>query len=274
MISASIQAFRRRIFDRLVLRPSRGPIDFGTQQRVALSWGDRNEKLECFVQICGDKRAPLDLFVVKFPGTAGRAERSSLFPTNFFPQSNAEVWTWNPPGYGGSAGRASLARIERAALEFWTHAIGSQRITDKTRVWIVGNSLGCATALHLGAHIEPMDRVGMVLRNPPPLDVVVKHVSQQYPLSGWVKPVADSLSEKMNATIAAQNVTLPAVFMQSELDELVLPEMQQAVIDAYVGKKQFVSLEGLTHGGIATEFHEPIIQKALQWLWQETSNDE
>ena len=270
MFSANLQALRRRIFDRFVLRPSRDPIDFGSQQRVMLPWGQRSEQLECFVHRVGDQKEPLDLLIIKFPGTAGRAERSTTFPAGLFADANAEIWTWNPPGYGRSTGRASMARIENASLEFWRHVIGSPRIADTTRVWIVGNSLGCVTALHVAADLTMSHRLAMVLRNPPPLSDVVKHVASRYPMSGWVGPVADSLPEQMNAAIVAGRVQLPAVFLQSERDELVLPEMQQKVIDAYAGPMQLVVLEGLKHGGMFTEAHEPKVRAAIEWLWQQS----
>ena len=272
MLAGPIQSFRRRIFDRLVLRPSRGAIDFGSQERVMLKWGPNGEPLESFVHYVGDRKSPLDLLVIKFPGTAGRAERSTTFPTDSFDDANAEIWTWNPPGYGKSGGRASLARIQAASLDFLRQVLGSERIADTTRVWVVGNSLGCVTALNVAADVPRMPRLGMILRNPPPLSDVVKHVAAKYPLGHWVHPIADSLIDEMNAPIIAARVQLPAVFMQSELDELVLPKMQQAVLDAHAGPKRFVLLEGLGHGSVATDFHEPLIKDALQWLWDRTQS--
>lgn len=274
MFAGPIQSLRRRIFDRLVLRPSRGAIDFGAQERVMLKWGPGGEPLESFVHYVGKRKSQLDLLVLKFPGTAGRAERSTPFPTTAFPNANAEVWTWNPPGYGKSTGRASLARIHMASLDFLRCVLGSKRITDTTRVWIVGNSLGCVTALNVAANVPTMNRLGMILRNPPPLSDVVKNVAARYPLGHWVHPIADSLVDEMNAPIMAARVQLPAVFLQSEMDELVLPSMQQDVLDAYAGPTRFVELEGLTHGGVATDFHEPLITDALGWLWDQTSSDE
>ena len=280
-----IQALRRRIFDRLVLRPSRQPIDCGNQERVMLEWGVKNESLECFVQRLGELDAPLDLLIVKFPGTAGRGERSTAYPAAHFQQANSEIWTWNPPGYGGSAGRASMSRIAEASLAFWHAAIQRDRITDDTRIWIAGNSLGCATALHVAAVAEvagasevaevaaARPRFGMLLRNPPPLSAVVKHVANRYPLGRMMYPVADSLIAEMNAITPAARVRLPAIFFQSERDELVLPEFQKQVIDAYAGPKQVVLLTGLKHGGLATEEHEAEIKDALGWLWEQTGAD-
>lgn len=266
-----IQRLRQRVLDSLVLRPSRDAVDFGTQQRVMLNWGPRDEPLECFSQHTGDPENVLDLLVVKFPGTAGRAERSTSFPAGFFDDANAQIWTWNPPGYGRSGGRASLARISEAAAVFWSHTVNCSNIDASTRIWIVGNSLGCATALRVAMHTN-RQRLGMILRNPPPLSAVVKHVAKRYPLGSMIHPVADSLADDMNAIVTAGKVDLPGVFLQSQQDELVPPAMQQSVIDAYAGPLELVVLEGLSHGGVATEYHEPFIRDALQWLWDQTSD--
>lgn len=270
MISGTIKSLRHRILDRLVLRPSRHEIDPGLQERVMLSWGPRGEALECFVQRRGDVSKPLDLLIVKFPGTAGRAERSSLFPANQFPDLTSEVWTWNPPGYGGSGGRASLKRIEHASLDFWRQMLGSSRLTPKTRIWICGNSLGCIPALRVAGDIDSLGRMGLVLRNPPPLAHVVKEVATKYPLGRMINPVADSLHDSMNAIVIAEKVTWPAVFLQSELDELVLPAMQDEVIHAFAGPKKVVVLDGLSHGSLTTDLHESPIQQSLEWLWRKT----
>ncbi|MGB7345905.1 MAG: alpha/beta hydrolase [Pirellulaceae bacterium] len=270
MISRKITSLRHRILDRLVLRPSRHEIDHGVQERVMLSWGTANEPLECFAQRHGDVSQPMDLLVVKFPGTAGRAERSSSFPTAYFPNSVSEVWTWNPPGYGRSAGRASLKRMELAALDFWRQMLGSSRLNSETRIWICGNSLGCVPSLRVACDVDPQGRMGMVLRNPPPLAHVIKEVATKYPLGRMINPVADSLHDTMNAIVIAENVTWPAVFLQSELDELVLPEMQNEVIEAYQGPKSVVVMKGLAHGSVATEIHEPLIRQSLDWLWEKS----
>ena len=282
MFSASLQAFRRHVFDRLVLRPSRHAIDAGSKSRFTLQWGQNDEELEYFVERTGEGEiaacnAPIDLLVLKFPGTAGRAERSTPFPSDYFSRSHAEVWTWNPPGYGRSSGQARWHRIEQAALAFWQLGIQSEHVSTRTRIWIVGNSLGCVTALHVAAssYADISDRrVGLLLRNPPPLADVVKHVASAYPLGRFIHPVAESLDDTMNAPLTAANVKFPAVLMQSQNDELVLPSLQQKVIDAYAGEKRFVLLEGLTHAGVATEYHESVIRDALAWLWSKTNADD
>lgn len=267
MFARSIQSFRRHLLDRLVLEPSRDPIDPGEQQREWLSY--EGQPLETFVQRNADDGPPLDLLVLKFPGTAGRAERSTNFPMSMLPHLRVGMWTWNPPGYGRSAGRATMRSISGAAVEFWRQVSG-RAASPQTHVWLCANSLGCATALHVAASIDPANhRYGIILRNPPPLTPVFKHIANRYPLGKLAHAIGDSLCPEMDAVATASQSQWPAVFLQSELDTLVPPKLQQDVIDAYAGPKHVVCMEGLAHGGPPTEEHEPEIQRALNWLWQE-----
>lgn len=267
MFSRSLHNFRRRLLDRLVLEPSREPMDFGTQQRELLSFD--GQPLETFVQANADNGEPIDLLVLKFPGTAGRAERSTEFPMSMLPQLRVAMWTWNPPGYGGSSGRATMDSITKAAIAFWQQVV--QRVAaPNTHVWFCANSLGCATALHVAASIDPgITRYGIILRNPPPLIAVFKHIANRYPLGKLAHSIGDTLCEEMDAVSSASKISWPAVILQSELDTLVPPELQQEVIDAYAGPMQLVLMDGLAHGGAPTESHEPQIKSAINWLWEQ-----
>ena len=268
MSRISREKIRRYLLDRMVLRPSRHPLEHPSQRRVMLHV--QGQPLECFVRKNFDDGRPPDLLVLKFPGTAGRAERSSEFPISMLGDARVAIWTWNPPGYGRSGGRASLPRIAQAALEFQTQVQQSYGDPPMS-VWLCGNSLGCVTALHVAAtaQLDPT-RSGMIMRNPPPLISVVTRVTKQYPLSGLMRGVIDSLCDSMNAMLTAKQVELPAVFLQSELDTLVPPSDQDRLIEAYAGPRQVVNLQGLGHGCIATELHEPLIQASIQWLWGQT----
>lgn len=268
MLHRPIHSFRQYLLNRMVLRPSRYPIEPSTQQRVMLTANER--PLECFVQQNFDSDDPPELLILKFPGTAGRAELATTFPAAMLGDVRVEMWTWNPPGYGRSSGRASLARIADAAIEFWTQ-VTQRRRGATTSVWLCANSLGCVSALHVAASLQPDPRTsGMIMRNPPPLVPVVKRVAERYPLGGWIHPVVESLCDSMNAMHTAGQVTLPAVFLQSELDTLVPIAYQNQVIDAYAGQHRVVLMEGLDHGGIATEQHEPRIEDSIGWLWERT----
>ncbi|MEM8666206.1 MAG: hypothetical protein AAGG48_01735 [Planctomycetota bacterium] len=275
MIHRPIESFQRYLLDRMVLRPSRHPIAFTPQKRIMLDKGRR--QIECFVQSNFDERSTRpDLLILKFPGTAGRAERSSDFPMSTLDHLRVSMWTWNPPGYGRSEGSATLGRIANAAIEFWHQVMefyDQQPDRDSSlrrplRICLCGNSLGCVTALNVVANVQPdSDRTGIVLRNPPPLKPVIKRVARRYPLGAWFGPVTNHLCDSMDAMNTARRCRLPAVFLQSELDSLVPVIYQNRLIRTYRGPKQVVLLEGLEHGGITTDSHQPRIKESLQWLW-------
>lgn len=283
-----IRRFRRYLLDRLVLRPSQHPIDASGQRRI--TFPTRFGATDGFEQHVGLPDAPRNLIVVKFPGTSGRAERSSAFPFPLMQGMTGKVITWNPPGYGGSEGKASLDVIANAASEMLSHVIANELGDEEkgseapngsesrgvsangTSLWLCGNSLGCNTALHLASDPRTAGHVsGLILRNPPPLIPLVKHIASGYPMGRWIHPVADSLIPQMNALHTAPRAMAPAVFLQSELDSLVPPDFQRTIIDAYGGAKRIVPLEGLDHDGIATEEHEDEIEASLKWLWQQSA---
>ncbi|TWU55351.1 alpha/beta hydrolase [Rubripirellula reticaptiva] len=266
-----LQSFRRYLLDRMVLRPSRVHIPHGVQTRVMMDVCGRS--LECFVQRNFDDDGPADLLVLKFPGTAGRAERSSMTPVSMLDGVRGEVWTWNPPGYGRSEGRASLQSIAIAAQHFFRNVVQAGSVVPGV-IWLCGNSLGCNVALHVAATMDCGDAsAGLVLRNPPPLIPVVMRIARQYPLGQRVRSIAESLSDEMNAMKTAPQVSLPAVFMQSEKDELVPPSIQDELIDCYAGDRRVVKLSGLKHAGIASPEQEALIEKEIRWLWNQTGKE-
>lgn len=271
MLQRSLLPVREYLLDRMVLRPTRHPIDHPTQQREMLDFEGR--QLECFVQRNFEADQTPELLVLKFPGTAGRAERSSGFPLGLMKDHRVEIWTWNPPGYGRSEGRASLPVMAQAALAFWD-GVRNQPGRAEATTWLCGNSLGSVTALHVAATLQPeTSATGLILRNPPPLIPVVKRIARSYPLGGLMEPVIESLCDSMNAMHTARRARVPAVFLQSELDSLVPPEDQNRLIAAYGGPSRVVVLEGLEHGCPTNEEHRPRIVESIHWLWEQTRRD-
>ncbi len=263
-----INRLRRRLLDRMVLRPSRHPIDHASQKRVVLKVSGRS--LECFVQ----QHHPADdrsrVLVLKFPGTSGRAEQLTGLPLTLLEGVGGVTWTWNPPGYGGSHGRASLPTIAEAAVEFVNQVIDREADANTT-IWLAGNSIGCATALNVAATLKfDPSRTGIVLRNPPPIPDVVKHVASRYPFGYLLNRLADSAHQPMNAIRMASLVQLPAVFLQSGADRLVPPEIQNKVIAEYGGNHQLVVMEDLGHDDLTNEHHEKRIRESLHWLLSQT----
>lgn len=262
--------FRRYLLDRMVLRPSRDELDSGPQHRMTVDVGGHD--IEYFSHPFGVAKDKHDLVVVKFPGTSGRAEKSSDFPARLLRGTNADdvsglVLTWNPPGYGRSGGRASLTEMPAAAEAFFDTVV-NRHAADST-IWLSGNSLGCIPALHLAATDRGPRIGGLVLRNPPPLVPVVKQVAKNYPLGKYIGPIAESLVPKMNAELTAPRAKPPAVFLKSMSDSLVHPSLQDELASRYGGICQVVPMDGLDHDGVPTDQHERLISQSLLWLWEQ-----
>lgn len=338
----SLNSLRTRFLDRCVLRPSRGATDAGDLTRCELSLhcspSGRKAVIEAFVatNLTRDmvpKTAPSrdateladwtsapspQTLLIKFPGTAGRAERASPFPVNLLPQysdggsagacsqrtdgvlnsdaisrraepsvddagarrvessvDNAdhyEVWTWNPPGYGRSSGRASLTTLVPTA-EAFASQVTSARCGPSTRVWLCGNSLGCLPVLSLSARLTKWlpeqvatDRCLLWLRNPPDLASTILRVADRYASRSWMQRLVRHLPSELDAAENAAKSNVPAVFLMSEYDQLVPPSIQRRIHDAYAGEHRVVTLTALDHGGLIEDQHRSDIQSALHWL--------
>ena len=110
----------------------------------------------------------------------------------------------------------------------------------------------------------------LVLRNPPPLGLVVPAVARRY-AAGWLmRRMTASLPDSLDALSLAGQCQVPAVMFCSGVDRLVPPAFQSQVHAAYQGPKRVVTLTGLGHGDVATEEHRVPIDEALTWLRERT----
>ena len=266
-----LASFRKSLLDRLVLKPSRHPIDNPEQLKKVVTLA--GERVEIFVQRNFFHEKAPELLVLKFPGTAGRGERSSSFPMSVMPDIRTEIWTWNPPGYGGSSGKAKLPTIAELAGHFW-HLAKDEMPHDVT-FWLLGNSLGCLSALNIASQVDIADkkRIGLILRNPPSLIPVVENVAARYRLKSLIQPIANSLCDSMNAMLTAPQCTSPAIFLQSECDTLVPAWIQDQIIQVYGGTHKKVILKGLGHDDKITNLHHESIDCALSWIRSHTGID-
>ncbi len=247
---------------------------------------------------------PPQRLLIKFPGTAGRAERSSPFPANLIPRNSCsrraelsvddpcsrraelsidngkhyEVWTWNPPGYGRSSGRASLSAMVPTA-EAFASAVSSSRCGPNTYLWLCGNSLGCLPALSLAARRSQWlaypaspHRCVLWLRNPPALANTILRVADRYASRSWMQRIVAHLPDELNAIHSAGQCQLPAVFLMSERDELVPPPLQRNIHRAYAGDQRVVTLADLGHGGPIDDQHLPEIMSAIHWLAEQETH--
>lgn len=210
-----------------------------------------------------------ELLVVKFPGTAGRAERSSPFPAHLASASTAEVWTWNPPGYGGSPGVATLSGIARAAGEF-IQEIWRLRGGPTTRLWINGNSLGCVSGIYAARVLSELSSVpvgGMILRNPPPLVSLVASHDAWWNLWRGGRWVSRGVPPEMDAVAQIGNLLAPVLFIESAEDQIVPPRFQAEVRGAHRGHQRIMQLIGADHGTPLDDSHRSELDDHLAWLW-------
>ena len=272
MLQRFLQPIRRKLLDKMVLRPTQHALPAPHMERVMLPCG--SNEIECFVQKTYDDPRLPDLLILKFPGTAGRAEHATAFPVSMLDVKRAAVWTWNPPGYGNSTGQSSLSTMACAASDFYT-GVTKDQARPQTTIWLCGNSLGCASVLHIAATHKPNPaRTGLILRNPPPLRHVIKRAASRYPHLGLINPVIAELCDSMDTMKTACNVDVPAVVLQSELDTLVPVDFQNEILKHYRGPFEKALLHGIGHDGITTEQHEPLISNCVNWLWQQTGSNE
>ena len=256
---------RSWLLDRLVLVPTRDPIDPDGKVRdaVDIEGGD----FEVW-RSNADAPGHQHLVVIKFPGTAGRAERATHQPFHLWNDVSVETWAVNPRGYGQTRGRASLAAtlpmVE--ALRERLDRYRSQHTEKRVAVVVSGNSLGNLAALKL-ASMTPVD--GLLLRNPPPLGDVVRRRSR-YWRAGWIGDwLANGLSTHLDPEQIAPQCSAPALFVHCELDTLVPMAMQSKIRDVYQGPtRHFVGL-GLDHADPIPEEQESEFERELTWLRQQ-----
>jgi pimeloyl-ACP methyl ester carboxylesterase len=237
--------------DRLILCPSRHRIPCESERRW-IDW--EGGRFETWVQrtIVGRE---IELLVLKFSGTGGRAERSTNHPADCWSDLATEVWTVNPPGYGGSPGRASLAYTTAIAEAAWKAV---DEVADGRPVLVTGNSLGSLPALYLAAH-SPV--AGLLLRNPVPLREVI--LARYGRLASMIaRQVPSQLCPIRNAAQA----DAPAVIVTSGKDRMVPPSLQQKVISKYAGAAQVLRLVDADHADPPSDDELQEYVKLLNWL--------
>lgn len=254
------QTFLSWLADRIILEPSRHEIAVPHKRRVPVSNGDGH--LELWVHRAGVAReggAP-DLYVLKFPGTASRAEDSTALVDSCWPGLCVEIWAVNPPGYGGSSGRPSLRHIPsmaRSALQaLHARASGCPLV-------VAGGSLGCVSALYLAAN-QAVD--GLLLQNPPALREVI-HAQSGWWHFAWARSaLARQIPEALDSIRNAAESRVPAVFLVALQDRIVPARVQRQIIDAYAGPKQVLNRPAADHDTPLDENDLQQLRSAATWL--------
>jgi len=259
--------------DRFVLSPSRDELFPYGKTRHIVAWnggeievwsertnGDAGGNALDFA----DPREPA-CFVLKFHGKAARAERSCLDPLDQWADLPGEIWSVNPPGYGGSSGRASLRWLAPAAEAVFEDLV---EVAGGRPIFIAANSLGTLSALYLAARYAGSGAIaGLILRNPPPLRELItgKYAWRSLGLSRYV---ARKVPGELDAVANAAAASVPAVFLMSGLDTMVPPKYQRLVFRAYAGPKRRVILPKAGHNVRFSRHERHEYALALDWLRQ------
>lgn len=242
--------FVARLADKMVLRSTTGPIDAGDRIIHKVPAGD--EVLEMFECFRHDAETASGLVALKFPGTGGRAERAGPHPLELMPpEVSAVVYSVNPSGYGGSSGRATLQTLARQCESVLAYV---RNCHPEWPILLVGNSLGCMSALYLAARHEV---AGVCLRNPPPLAQLIRERRKyNWWNFGMARHIASVIPPELDSIANAGRCQAPALFQQSELDAVVPVEYQNRIIDAYGGSKKKFVIRGADHGSLVPQEYQ------------------
>lgn len=247
-----------RLADRMILRPTTYPLPTDEKRRHTLRVA--GQRVEVWIHDVGPVRSEFELCILKFPGTGGRAERSTDAPAEFWPHQATQIWAVNPPGYGGSSGTARLEYLAPTALAVY----------DELRVrcpecplLVMGNSLGGCSALYLAANRRVE---GLVLRNVPPLRQLIRrrYAVRGLVLGSWL--LACHVPGELDAIACARQATVPAVFVMSDRDRVVPPPYQRRLHAAYAGPYQLVTLAGAGHASSMADSEMRQYRDALRAL--------
>lgn len=257
------------LLDRLILEPSRERLEVPESlTRHELCWDDRVAELwelqprESSAGVTrSNPKSAVPLVVLKFPGTSGRAETMGAMPLSLFPEVEGVVLGVNPPGYGATSRRASLrdSRGLNRAISQWLAA----RYPDSPLL-VMGNSLGCVRSL---AFAGEYGCNSLVLRNPPPLPELLESIARRRGSAMLGRWLARGLSSDWNAVALAKRVSQPVLFVQSERDALVLPELQDLIFESLAGPKQKLVLRACDHADPIPEDQQESYAQALAELF-------
>lgn len=251
----------------LLLFPSTEPRQLlGAQRRMVEIDG---KTLELFT-----KRSPAcqgaepKAFVLEFCGNGTRAEDiTAWLADQRWRHWPVEVWCLNYPGYGRSAGPATLKSIPPAALASYDEL---RKTAGQRPIFLESNSIGGASLLYVASRRKTP---AVILQNPPPLKRLILQRHGWWNLWLLATPVALQIPWQLNTPDTAPAVKVPALFLLADSDEIIPPKYHDIVVNAYGGPKTVINLPYATHNSPIDAESE---KKARQWIdaiWKQTFPD-
>jgi fermentation-respiration switch protein FrsA (DUF1100 family) len=184
-----------------------------------------------------------------------------MHPLDFWDDLRGEVGGVNWPGFGASAGRATIASLAPAGDAIYQELL---RVAAGRPILITGNSLGCTVALHVAA--KHRNAAGLLLRNPPPLRQIIvgKHGWWNAWAGAWL--IAQQVPRTLDALANARGSDVPALFAMSGRDRIVPLAYQETVYEAYAGPKRVIVFAEADHADPPGEGDVQPYRASLEWL--------
>ena len=248
-------AWKIRLASRLILRPTRNLLDTTHLQRVVVDV--RGLQQELFLSTQVEAGIVPAVWILKIPGSSGRAEYATAFPAELLPFPTAVV-TWNPPGYGASQGEANLKLVGELLPEV-VEACARKLGWDSIPLLVIGTSLGAALALYLSTQ-RPV--AGLILCNPPSLPELMPRYNRWWNFGCGGSWLARSIPAPLQTITLAQRANVLA-------DEVVPAGLQKQFADSYAGPLRRLEIEEANHNLRLTDVPRQDMNSALHWLLEQ-----
>ena len=268
--------------DRLILFPTRSPIDAGGAVRKTIPFEDGELEIWTAQSRRAQQQRHADVFILRFYGNADRADRWAAMEAEMWNDRAVEIWGMNYPGFGGSTGPARLSRIGPAALaafdELQRQATSQRAVASAVPsgwssnpahatapIVLFGTSIGATAALDVAVS-HPTEITGVILHNPVPLREIILRQFGWWNLWLLAGPVALQIPRDLDSIANARASRAPAIFLLAEQDEIVAPRFQRLVVQAYDGEKRVIELRGAHHNDPIEGTALTDLNDALGWL--------
>lgn len=187
----------------------------------------------------GDGAAPLVLY---FGGNAEDVT-GMLAEVRHRPEPWARQLAWlfvDYRGYGRSLGKPGERELVADAIA--AHDVATARAdVDRGRVYAFGRSLGSGVAVQLAAQ-RPLAGLALVTS----FDSAVAVGKRHYPFL----PVGLLLRHRFDSIAIAPKLTVPALFVAAEHDDVVPPAHARRLHDAWGGRRIWRQLPGVGHNDL------------------------